>query len=119
MARRRPPHPVRRASIRRPYSSLCCVDERTRPQPASRNTMTPSRWLASSRIKRCIVAACCAFGMAAASADTVTLTFDHIGDLGPYPDSWTESGFSITSLEPSGGHLHSGADSLLLHSREG
>jgi hypothetical protein len=57
--------------------------------------------------------------MAAASAQTVTLTFDNIGNLGPYPDSWTESGFSVTSLDPSGGHLHAGANSLVLHSREG
>jgi len=76
--------------------------------------MAPSRW-----IKHCIVALGCALGMACASAQTVTLTFDNISDLGPYPDSWTESGFSITSLEPSGGHLHSAADALLLHSREG
>jgi hypothetical protein len=81
--------------------------------------MTQSSWLASRWIQRFLLAVCCACGMAAASAQTVTLTFDNIGDLGPYPDSWTESGFSITSLEPSGGHLHSGANSLLLHSREG
>jgi hypothetical protein len=76
--------------------------------------MTQSSW-----IQRCIVALCCALGMAAASAQTVTLTFDNIGNLGPYPDSWTESGFSVTSLDPSGGHLHAGANSLVLHSREG
>jgi hypothetical protein len=70
-------------------------------------------------LKHWIVAACCACGMAAASAQMVTLTFDTIDDLGPYPDSWTESGFVITSLEPSGGHLHSGGGSLVLHSREG
>jgi hypothetical protein len=79
--------------------------------------MTQLNW-----IKRCIVAAFCAFcafGMAAASGQTVTLTFDNIDDLGPYPDSWTESGFSVTSLEPNGPHLHSGGGALLLHSREG
>lgn len=76
--------------------------------------MTQSSW-----IQRCIVALCCAFGMATASAQTVTLTFDNIGDLGLYLDSWTESGFSVTSLYPDAPHLHSGADSLWLHSREG
>lgn len=73
----------------------------------------------SSWFKRCILALFCACGMATASAQTVTLTFDHIGDLGLYLDSWTESGFIITSLEPLGGHLHSGNDTLWLHSREG
>jgi hypothetical protein len=81
--------------------------------------MTQSSWFASSRIKHCFAALCCAFGMSIAAAQTVTLTFDTIDDLGPYPDSWTESGFSITSLEPAGGHLHSGGGSLVLHSREG
>lgn len=81
--------------------------------------MTQSSWLASRWIKQVIVAACCACGMAAASAQSVMLTFDTIDDLGPYPDSWTESGFVITSLEPTGGHLHSGGASLWLHSREG
>lgn len=76
--------------------------------------MTPT-----SRIKHCIAAACCACGIATASAATITLTFDHIGDQGPYPDSWTESGFVITSLYPNGPHLHAGDDSLWLHSGEG
>jgi hypothetical protein len=76
--------------------------------------MTPSRWM-----KHCIAAACCACGIATASAATITLTFDHIQDLGPYPDSWTESGFVITSLFPDGPHLHSGDNSLWLHSQEG
>jgi hypothetical protein len=76
--------------------------------------MTPLRWM-----KHWIAAACCALGMATASADIVTLTFDHIGDLGPYPDAWAESGFTVTSLSAGGGHLHSGGDSLWLHSREG
>jgi hypothetical protein len=83
-------------------------------QPALENAMTQSSW-----IKRCIAAVCCVFGMAAASAQTVTLTFDNIDNLGPYPDAWAESGFSVTSLEPNGPHLHSGANSLVLHSREG
>jgi len=79
--------------------------------------MTPSSWL-SRRIA--IAALClCACAAGTASADTVTLTFDHIGDAGPYPDSYTESGFVITSLAPDGPHLHAGASSLLLHSREG
>jgi hypothetical protein len=73
----------------------------------------------SSWVKQCIAAACCACGMAAASAETVTLTFDHIGDQGPYPDSYTESGFVITSLAENGPHLHAGDGSLVLHSREG
>jgi hypothetical protein len=69
-------------------------------------------------MKRCIAAACCAFGMAAASADTVTLTFDWPdGEL--YPSSYTQSGFIVTSLYLDGGHLHSGDGTLWLHSREG
>jgi hypothetical protein len=76
--------------------------------------MTPSRWM-----KHCIAAACCACGIATASAATITLTFDHIQDFGPYPDSWTESGFVITSLFPDGPHLHSGDNSLWLHSNVG
>lgn len=79
-----------------------------------RDIMTPPRW-----IKHGIAAACCAFGMAAASAATITLTFDNIGNLGPYPESWTESGFIITSLSPDGPHLHAGPDELWLHSNVG
>jgi hypothetical protein len=85
-----------------------------RPPTCLENAMTQSSW-----IKRCIAAVCCACGMAAASAETVTLTFDHIAELGPYPDSWTESGFIITSLYADGPHLHAGSDELWLHSREG
>jgi hypothetical protein len=76
--------------------------------------MTQPRWM-----KHCIAAACCACGMATAAAETVTLTFDQFGDDGPYPDSYSESGFVITSLYPGGGHLHNGGSSLWLHSREG
>lgn len=75
---------------------------------------TPSRWM-----KRCLVAACCACGMANASAEIVTLTFDHTADLDLYPQSYTESGFIITSLYDNGSHLHPGDGSLWLHSREG
>ena len=75
--------------------------------------MTQHGWM-----KHCIAAACCACGIAGAAAETVTLTFDQFGDDGPYPDSYTESGFVITSLYP-GGHLHNGGSSLWLHSREG
>jgi hypothetical protein len=55
------------------------------------------------------------------AASAQTLTFTGIGNLGPYPDSWTESGFIITSLAspPAGPHLHAGDDNLLLHSGEG
>jgi hypothetical protein len=53
-----------------------------------------------------------------AAAAPITLTFDGLG-MELYPESWTESGFIITLLEPSGGHLHAGADELLLHSRQG
>jgi hypothetical protein len=62
--------------------------------------------------------ALCAFSVAASAQ---TLTFDGIGNLGPYPESWTESGFFITSLAlpPAGPHLHAGDDNLLLHSGEG
>jgi hypothetical protein len=71
-----------------------------------------------SWMKRCIAAACCACGMATASADPVTLTFDLFGDA-LYPPSYTESGFIITSLASGGGHLHPGDGVLWLHSREG
>jgi len=77
-------------------------------------TMTPL-----NRIKHCLIAICCACGIANASAATITLTFDHISDLGPYPDSWSESGYIITSLYPDGPHLHAGDDSLWLHSQAG
>jgi hypothetical protein len=71
-------------------------------------------------IKRFITAAFCVFGFATASAQTVTLTFDGMATLPDlYPESYTESGFIITSLYPDGGHLHNGYDSLWLHSREG
>jgi hypothetical protein len=69
--------------------------------------------------KHCIAAACCASGMATASAATITLTFDNISAQGLYPESWTESGYLITSLSPDGPHLHSGDDSLWLHSNVG
>jgi hypothetical protein len=62
------------------------------------------------------VAAMCAFS---AVASAQTLTFDGIQALGPYPDAWEEDGYIITSLSPEGGHLHSGFNNLLLHSREG
>jgi hypothetical protein len=75
--------------------------------------MTQLSWM-----KRGIAAACCAFGMATASADTVTLTFDAFDDPF-YPLSYTQSGFIVTSLYPDGGHLHAGAGTLWLHSREG
>ena len=75
--------------------------------------MTPK-----SLIKRFAAALLCAFSLSAAAQ---TLTFDGIGELGPYPESWTESGFIITSLAPppAGPHLHAGDDNLLLHSQEG
>jgi hypothetical protein len=83
-------------------------------EPDRRDTMMPPRW-----IKHCIAAACCACGIATASAATITLTFDNIQDLGLYPDSWTESGYLITSLSPDGPHLHAGDNSLWLHSNVG
>lgn len=51
-------------------------------------------------MKRSIAAACLACGAFAgtACADPVTLSFTDIDDIGPYPPSWTESGFIITSL---------------------
>jgi hypothetical protein len=76
--------------------------------------MTQPSWM-----KHCITAAFCACGMAAASAETVTLTFDHIGDTDLYPLTYTESGFFIESLYTDGPHLHAGGGSLVLHSREG
>jgi hypothetical protein len=72
----------------------------------------------SSWIKRSIAAACCACGMATASAQTVTLNFNQIGDTDLYPLSYTESGFIITSLYP-GGHLNSGGTELWLHNSAG
>lgn len=80
--------------------------------------MKPSSWIQRS-IAIAVAGAFCACAAATASAETVTLTFDHIGDQGPYPDSYAESGFSITSLFPDGPHLHDGGNALLLHSREG
>jgi hypothetical protein len=67
---------------------------------------------------RIAVAALCTFSVAASAQ---TLTFDGIGNLGPYPESWTESGFFITSLAlpPAGPHLHAGDDNLMLHSQVG
>jgi len=67
---------------------------------------------------RLAAAALCTFSVAASAQ---TLTFDGIGNLGPYPLSWTESGFFITSLAlpPAGPHLHAGDDNLMLHSGEG
>jgi hypothetical protein len=76
--------------------------------------MTQPSWM-----KHCIAAAFCACGMATASAETVTLTFDHIGDGDLYPLTYTESGFFIESLYTDGPHLHAGGGSLVLHSREG
>jgi hypothetical protein len=72
----------------------------------------------ASLFKRLAAAALCAFSVAASAQ---TLTFDGIGNLGPYPESWTESGFFISSLAlpPAGSHLHAGDDNLLLHSGEG
>lgn len=80
--------------------------------------MTPLSW-----IKRKAVAACFAIAAAlgitgGAAAAPITLTFDGLG-LELYPESWSESGFIITSLSPEGGHLHAGGDELLLHSRNG
>jgi hypothetical protein len=83
------------------------------------DTMTPSSSPTPRRIAIAIVSCICACAAAGASAETVTLTFDHIGDAGPYPDSYTESGFVITSLYPNAPHLHAGGSSLVLHSREG
>ncbi len=79
----------------------------------------------SRRITRHIAAICCACSLAAiasatASAETITLTFEHIDDTGDlYPPSYTESGFIVTSLASDGGHLHWGGETLWLHSREG
>lgn len=56
--------------------------------------------------------------LGSAAAAPITLTFDGLG-FELYPESWSESGFIITSLSPEGGHLHAGADELLLHSRDG
>jgi hypothetical protein len=62
-----------------------------------------------------IAASWCAAGAVAAA--NVTITFDAIDGL--YPDSYSEAGFFISSLDPNGGHLHAGNGNLLLHSREG
>lgn len=65
-----------------------------------------------------LAATLCAFSLSAAAQ---ALTFTGIGDLGPYPESWTEGGFIIISLAPppAGPHLHAGNDDLMLHSQEG
>jgi hypothetical protein len=81
--------------------------------------LTDEETMRSNPIKRCIAAVLCVFGIAtAASAATVTLTFDTFDDP-LYPASYTQSGFIITSLYPDGGHLHAGDGNLWLHSREG
>jgi len=80
--------------------------------------MTPSSWL-PQRIAIAAALCICACTATTASAERVTLTFDPIDDAGPYPDSYTESGFIITSLYPDAPHLHAGGGSLLLHSRDG
>jgi hypothetical protein len=72
----------------------------------------------SSWIKRSIAVACCACGMATASAQTVTLNFNQIGNTNLYPLSYTESGFIVTPLYP-GGHLNSGGTELWLHNSAG
>lgn len=71
----------------------------------------------SSLLKWCIaiIAGWCMAGTVSAAA--ITITFDAIEGL--YPDSYSEAGFIITSLDPNGGHLHAGDGNLLLHSREG
>lgn len=66
-----------------------------------------------------VCCACCACGVGTASADTITLTFDHIGDADLYPETYTESGFFFSSLYPNGPHLHAGGGELVLHSRDG
>ena len=57
------------------------------------------------------------FGAGGASAALVVIDFDDIEGI--YIDSYSESGFIITSLEPSGGHLHAGGSDLWLHSQFG
>jgi hypothetical protein len=79
--------------------------------------MTPTS-LINRLTGRFAAIALCTFSVAASAQ---TLTFDGIGNLDPYPESWTESGFFITSLAlpPAGPHLHAGDDNLILHSQAG
>jgi len=70
----------------------------------------------TSLIKRFTATASCAFSVAASAQ---TLTFDGIASLGPYLDSWTESGYFISSLYPDSPHLHAGDNNLFLHSGVG
>jgi hypothetical protein len=79
--------------------------------------VTRPRWM-----KRCITAACCAWGIATASAAPVTLTFNKIGYTGPEDvifEPYTESGFIISSLDPVEGHLHGSSGVLELHNHGG
>lgn len=69
---------------------------------------------------RQLIAACLLmFGAGAASAAIIVIDFDNIAGI--YLDSYSESGFIITSLaEPPGGpHLHPGGGNLWLHSQVG
>ena len=74
----------------------------------------------TSRLLRQLAAASVfMFGAGAASAAIVVIDFDEIEGI--YIDSYSESGYSFTSLETGlgGGHLHPGSGNLWLHSQFG
>jgi len=73
----------------------------------------------SNFLRRLALAVAFMFGAGAASAAIVVIDFDEIDGI--YIDSYTESGYSFTSLETGvgGGHLHPGSGSLWLHSQFG
>jgi len=73
-----------------------------------------------SRLMRQLAAASAlVLAAGSASAAIVTIDFDEIEGI--YIDSYSESGYSFTSLETGvgGGHLHPGSGNLWLHSQFG
>jgi len=70
-------------------------------------------------LRRLAAAALFMLGAGAASAAIVVIDFDEIEGI--YIDSYSESGYTITSLETGvgGGHLHPGSGNLWLHSQYG
>jgi len=73
----------------------------------------------SRLMRRLALAAACMFGAGGASAAILVIDFDEIEGI--YIDSYSESGYTITSLETDvgGGHLHPGSGDLWLHSQFG
>lgn len=76
--------------------------------------MKISRWM-----RQLAAASALVLGAGAASGAIVVVDFDEIDGI--YIDSYSESGYSFTSLETGlgGGHLHPGSGNLWLHSQFG